>query len=446
MFSLTLKRAGIVTAMVALLASTACSSDSIVAPLTQPDLPGTPAAEQEITGMYRVDVDVASGTVTTTPIDNMSASAGSNRQIYGTKQQAAFRFAMASPATINAQGQWKLPMTMRVENLLSFAVGTSQAGNAATARDTLGEFAFLTTMPVATSGCVANTAGCRITVSQQHGSASFTTPTAQPYWFFNDVLAKSDGVANSGTDLSRAQNITFVVDTAIKRYSFGIALSAAWQAPQESRWKVDYRPDSLPDNGTEPFWKTVDVGTTRGSIVTSGCPLFASRCLKVEDTNRSSDQAELLYYRSDSLGTSQNAYIAFSYSGSYGANSDQQVGLIGMTDQNKLILLAIGQKNTYFIDGNLNQVGGQISTSSFTSNDQLRIVKNGNTSVQLFIGFSTTPALTVSYSALPNDPWTSQGDVSHSRSFMFGFFNNGSRKTMSTLWSNVTYEIGVTQP
>jgi hypothetical protein len=45
----------------------------------------------------------------------------------------------------------------------------------------------------------------------------------------------------------------------------------------------------------------------------------------------------------------------------------------------------------------------------------------------------------VNYSALPANQW---GD---SRSFYFGIFN-AERKSLTTKWSNVTYEIGATQP
>ncbi len=447
MSSLTMKRVGIAAAMVALLGSAACSSDSILAPIpSEPAMPGAPATE--IIGMYRVDVDVTAGTITTTPIDNNASSngtmGGANLQIYGTREQAAFRFAFRSPPTVDAQGRWNLPLQLKVENLMSFAVGTSQSGNPAAARDTLGEFVFLTTLPVATSGCAANTPGCMMTVVDQQGQASFTTLAPQPYWYFNDILQATDGIANSGPDLSRSQNVTFLADTAIKRYSFGIAVSAAWQPPNETRWKVDYRPDSLPTNGTEPFWKLLAAGSADASITTANCPIAASSCLTLS-ANGTTSGPTYMYYRADSLGATQDAYVSFSYNAVYTTGRKFQVGEVGMADDAKLIMLAIGRKTTSFVDAAGNAVGPVISNSQFTSNDQLRIAKNGNTSVALFIGLSTTPAITLAYNQLPASPYAGASASQVKPSFMFGVDSlDGNSFTAS--WSNVTYEIGVAQP
>ena len=263
-----------------------------------PATPAAPATALELTAM-RATVDVETGTMTLEPIANAPLATASpalngavRGAIYG--NQHVMTRVYNSGVTISAPALGKKTYTANVgvRNLRPHRVGDEQGG--LLPADTIGIYVFVYSSPVVTRTSSACTVACTVTVKNAHGQLAFTA-AAQSYWHWNEILAAA-GLPGDTTRTRKAW--VFEADTQVTNFTFDVMVSAGWPAPDEMRWKVDYQGDSLPDTQSEPRWRILRVGTT-------GTYSAAAGVLLLQPAN----STEIGFYRRDSVGVNQNAYI-----------------------------------------------------------------------------------------------------------------------------------------
>jgi hypothetical protein len=332
-----------------------------------------------------------------------------------------------------------------------------------------------------------------VSVANADGQASFDPPQILPqqparpdYWYWREIIESNDSTSQ--------KNWTFRLDKGVTRFSFGVSVYAATprDAGRETRWKVTYVPDSVPnqkdpsDLRSEPTWKVM--GTTRlvqgspattDTIVTSSCPGGLAPCLKIRTLTDSVDNSTcppmnlctfFFYYRSDPLSSSDSAYIQATVSSTKTVNHGNPTIFIGMQDDNKLIQLGIAADQAGFADSTGKKLVGNDPgcwSSSFGPGRckfrppataipaTYRVVKNGTSTAQVFVGSSSTPVVEVPYGLLPGNPYRGTG-AAPKPYFWFGNqehhadCHEGDFVTpcpaMQSFWTNVTYEIGATAP
>jgi hypothetical protein len=266
-----------------------------------------------------------------------------------------------------------------------------------------------------------------VTVFNHHGIYNFDAP-GQRYWFYPYQLSEMGG--GSDTTIER-RTWTFEADTQVTAFQFEVLVSAAWPATEESRWKVDYSADSLPNFGTEPAWARIAVGAANTSQPVAGMIRLTM----------SSGQS-LVYTRADSIGTAQNAYIEARLAVvPLGILLNPEISF-GLDDRVKFIAVGLSGSQAGFLTGQ-GTLAFAVSTAVTTSNFQTyRMRKFGSDSVVLYL--NGTRLLHRLYSAFPA-PLTS----APTHGFYFGPLGTGNGVSASgnvSDWDYVIYEIGVTQP
>lgn len=176
-----------------------------------------------------------------------------------------------------------------VRNLLPFPVGDEQAGPIPLA--TMGVHVFVTTGPTVTgtTGPCAPSP-CTVTTQNHHGTTAFNALN-QRYWHWEERL----GARGSGSDSSSRQTWIFEASPQVTAFQFEVLVSAAWPAPFDRRWRLQYDGDSIPDLGAEPRWGVTNTSATR--LATQGVMNITTLA-----------GGEMEFYRLDSLAPSVNAY------------------------------------------------------------------------------------------------------------------------------------------
>lgn len=458
----------IVLASLALMCAGAmgCHDESVA-----PRAPTPPIDQMANLGTYIVDVDVRANTVTVHPMgQSMSTPSGVTAMFYGTPSQINHVFT-APPGVSNpvpiAGGEHLYILRERIENGLNFAVGTPIAHTApAFPEDTMGVFVYMP-FPVFGITGIGCPTSCTVTVDSVDGHGSFTA-TNQPYWYWRTILEGSDGNVHSGPDFSDQivgpaavpggidyyRDLVFHLSPPVTGFSFGVSVSAPWvMGNGETGWTVTYPADSLPnrlslgpltsasDLRTEPDWRFV--GTPGALIDTSmqtvACPSGTS-CLKIASafTALATDTGSFFYYRSDSLGATQDGFIAATISASTLAVGPTV--FFGMQDNAKLILFGLANGLAGFTDATGAFISPTFSTAGLT---QFRVAKHGSTDVAVYSpSSSTAPLTTLAYTSLP----TANAFGAPSKPF-FLFGNHSTHTEASTsMWSNVVYGIGTSGP
>ena len=309
---------------------TSCRNDAI-APRG-----GVPPIDQMTNlGTTIVDVNLKTGEVVTHPLESAATTAkGVDARFFGAPGTISHTFTLRGGAPTAGN---TFTLDDHIENAFSFPIGTHLPhATGVFPEDTMGVYVYMAVLPTVTAGCTPS-ATCSVAAdSGEDGAFPFTTPTPQPYMFFKTILEATDGVAhkgldftdqspaNGGTGINYFRSFSFRANPGVTNFKFGVSVSAAVVKPNEARWKVTYIGDSLPnrvgatltDLRSEPDWRrAANAGAVIDtSIIATGCPAGGTtKCLRISSVTPSSGALaddSLFYYRSDSVGTTDNAYIS----------------------------------------------------------------------------------------------------------------------------------------
>jgi len=437
---------------------TSCRNDAI-APRG-----GVPPIDQMTNlGTTIVDVNLKTGEVTTHPLESSAATAsGVDARFFGAPGTISHTFTLRGGAPTAGN---TFTLDDRIENAFSFPIGTDlMHATGVFPEDTMGVYVYMAILPTVTAGCTPSGTCSVAADSGEDGAFPFTTPTPQPYMFFKTILEAADHAPHHGLDFTDQSNVggidyfrsfSFRAKPGVTNFKFGVSASAAVVKPNETRWKVTYIADSLPnrvgtslaDLRSDPDWRR---GASAGavsdtSIVATGCPAGGTtKCLRISSVTPSNGALaddSLFYYRSDSVGTTDNAYISATVSVS-GNKPNNPTVFIGMQDRVHLMLFGISQNKLGFCDG----TGAFVGTPTTTTATSYRISKFGTDSVVVYLDGATTSTINVAYSTLPPAP----AFATPNKFFWFGnrvqFASSPKPSGDISLWSSVVYEIGVTGP
>ena len=378
----------------------------------------------------RGTVDVASGTMTFDPVSSAGQSLpgnGLSASIYGDQGVTVRIYNSAVVTSAPVAGKKTFTANVGVRNLLGYRIGDEQ--NAAAPGDTMGIYVFTNTAPVVSG--TSSPCTCTVTVKNPTGSRPFTSASSQPYWYWAELL----GAVNGGADTTRVRKAwVFEADTQVTRFNFDVLVSAAWSAPNETVWKVDYRPDSLPDGATEPHWRKISTSKVTSAITGSALQL---------DVQRSKDS--LVYIRRDSISTGMNALMEATFRLDDGGNKpDAQAG-ISIDDKTKYIGLLVsdssfaGRARVGFVDAAGAFITGASDTVAVRALRTYQMRKFGIDSVVAFV--DGTRRFKVAYGTLPG----TREIATNPSSFGFGIAASSARNTTTT-WTSVLYQIGQATP
>lgn len=427
----------------------ACRDQSVAPKQVAP-----PVDQMANLGTTIVDVNLQTGRVVSYPVGLGSPPSGIDASFFGATGTIhhVFQLQGGAPTAGNTY-----ILRDHIENVFPYSIGTHlHHALGVFPEDTIGVFVFMSIQPVVIAGC---TAGPTCTVkadSGYDGAFPFTSGTPQQFMYFKTILEPADAFpnqgldftdqspANGGTGIDYFRTFAFRASPGVTNFKFGVSVSAAREKPNDTRWKVTYVGDSLPirvgnslaDLRSEPDWRVHGgaAAVSDTSIVTSGCAGGSARCLRIVSASPSASDS-ISFFRSDSLGTSDSAYIVATLNTSNTPN-DIPVVFVGMQDRVKLISFGISNNKVGLCDAANTFLPATASPSSVTS---WRIAKFAADSVVIY--GDGTRVLQYTYSALPAAP------VASAPNPFFWFGNRASTGTnVTSLWSSVVYEIGATTP
>jgi hypothetical protein len=373
---------------------------------------------QTIIGGVRGIVDVNAGTLTFEELPSAKPGLLRLAGIYG-DQGVTVRL-YNTPVTIAASstpGKETYTANVGLRNLLAHSIGDEQAG--ASPLDTMGIYVFVTSGPTVTATSFPCSPSCTVTTQNHHGALAFTGAAPQPYWHWSERV----GEFGSGADTTRFRRTwVFEADTQVVGFRFDVLVSAAWPPPNDTRWKIDYQGDSLPDTQSEPRWRLTSAGGTYSA--TGGI---------LNITTNPPDGVE--FYRRDSVTTGANAYAE----GGIRLNSTSggRRAAIHFNDGVKYVALGVGPGEVGFISS---AQSGPFIVSWATTTNIFRIYqlrKYAADSAVIYVDGTRVGA--IPYASLSADP-TAATDTR----IVFGCPRTG--VSTNADWDYVVYELGVTQP
>ena len=413
-------------------------------------------------GTYIVDVNLKTGTVVAheSGIGGSSAHGGVDALFFGARGTIShsFRLRGGAPTAGNTY-----TLDDHIENMFSFPIGTHLAhAPGAFPEDTMGVYVYMSILPVVTAGCTPSVT-CKVAAdSGEDGAFPFTSATPQPYMFFKTILEASDGIAHSGLDFTDQTSVggtdyfrsfSFRASPGVTDFKFGVSARAAVVKPNENRWLVTYVGDSLPNRlGTslanlrsDPDWRVHGsvASVTDTSIVATGCPSGAAHCFRIITATPSGavPTDSITYFRSDSVGTTDSAYIAATVSVT-NLRPNTPAVFLGMQDHLKMIQVGIASNKAGFCDASSALISAGTATISSSTVTSWRVAKFAADSVVLYANGLRVAGL--AYSALPAAP-----NALPRPFFFFGnraFNGNPTPTVVTSLWTLVSYEIGATTP
>lgn len=383
------------------------------------------------------------GNVTLTPLQGTSGdlAPGIDGSIYGTQNVNVRVYAAAATvSTIGSQKTWT--MRFGVRNLLSFPIGSNQAGPVPT--DTTGVF-----LAVINGPTVTQTTGvcspCAMRVAAFDGTGTFTAPN-QPYVHWTERLSAKQLVASTDT-VSQRRTIAFTSPLQVTNFTFFLIVGADWPAPNQTSWSLFYNAptDSAPDLQAKPLWRT---GTMSPFGKSSEVWSKAAGADSLEVING----RDYYLFRRDSLAQTTPAYIEASVAKSAtNQGTARPETVLGFLDGTRMA--AIGLTNTSvgfvryaFLGGafripQAQFIGGvsQFPVSASTAHTYL-LRKFGSDSAVLYV--DGTRRLKATYSQLPKGAQIATFTTGPAE-----FFGDGSVSgNANSAWSFVTYGIGASQP
>jgi hypothetical protein len=436
-------------------ASLAGCQDNGVAPHRVPP----PPDQMANLGTYIVHVDLRNRTVDVrSASQSPNAPAGVSARFYGLTTEIEHVFAVSAPTPIGISGA-EYHLRLHINNLEPFAIGTNSPHTApAFPQDTMGVYVYQSIPPyniTCSSACGAAT----VVMDSADGAYPFfeNHGLAQPYLYFKTILEPgtfglhsgpgyTDQTGMGGIDYFRTFN--FRTSGSVAGFSFGIAVSAPFVSPNETRWKVFYVADSLPnrksfqDLRSEPDWRISGTAGGDTAIVPAGCAPNTGACaLQITSfTPVGQKRDTLMYYRSDSVLSSQDAYITATLTIPNQSGTVPTV-FLGLQDQTKLVRLGISTAKIGFTDTSGAFVGTTANINP--QHHTYRVAKFGIDSAAVYAPpDSVASVVRISYASLPAAP----AKVLFNRFFFFGNLTRSSANTASSLWTSVNYEVGAHAP
>jgi len=417
-------------------------------------------------GTAIVDVDMVHGTVKVHPVGaSITAPSGVSGRFFGGDHEIEYHFSGRDQGFPEA-GVVEFNLHGGFSNLLDFAIGTNSPHTyPAFPQDTMGVYVYYVFLPYnftsLGSPCAPPT--CTVTIDSVDGTYPFTSGTPQPYVYFKTILegggtdAQHQGPFETEQDsiggINYHRPFSFRTTGNVSTFSFGVSMSAAWVEPNESRWKVFYVADSLPNDAlpnrdstqdlrSEPDWRRLG-STGTATITPANCAPNTGAC-QLSLVSVANDS--IVYYRSDSLRTTQDGYIAATVTASDLTGADPGV-FLGLKDPVKLAELGVASGLTGFVDS----TGAFVPTYTVATDlarTSYRVAKFGTDSAVIYSPASSTVALLrIPYDSLPPAPIRGSGPPNYDRFFFFGNMTASATSLAATsLWSDVNYEIGVPAP
>jgi len=377
----------------------------------------------------RATMDAATGTLTFAPVSATGSSlagSGISAAIYGDQGVNVRLYNSAVVTSAPVGGKKTFSADVGVRNLLGYRIGDEQG--AAAPADTLGMYVFMNTPPIVTG--TSSPCTCTITVKNAQGTLTFTGAN-QSYWYWPEII----GAYNGGSDTTRARrNWVFEADTQVTRFSFDVLVSAAWPAPSDTTWRVEYPADSLPDTQAEPRWRKLSGGTAGATIVGGHLSL----------TNAAATDSAF-YYRADSITTATSALLEARFRlDNGGLRAKPQAGIV-IDDGVKMIgvFMSDSGKGTSRTIGFVKSVGGAAFIGSAGTFDTLMSTTSRTIQLRKYRADSAivyidgVRRISIPYGSLPATRGTS--------SYMFGSRSPGGSGNTST-WEDVVYQIGRATP
>lgn len=332
-----------------------------------------------------------------------------------------------SPVVVAASptpGKETYTASVGLRNLLAFPIGDEQNG---VPLDTMGIYVFVNSGPTVTATSSPCSPACTVTVRNAHGRLGFITP-AQQYWHWNERV----GAFGSGSDTTRARNAwVFEADTQVTAFSFDVLVSAAWPAPHDTRWRMSYEGDSVPDVGAEPRWTRNATGTPTFTLNSPSAEILT---IAVPALGR------VAFYTSDSLATATNAYVESRFRTNTPTMAAPEISF-GIDDNVKFIAVGISGSQVGFLNSSFAFLAGAV-TETTTSFHTYQLRKFAADSAQIWI--DGTRRISRAYSTFSAHLTVTP------HGFYFGSAGTGVNPTSvlgnSSSWDYVIYEIGVTQP
>ncbi len=413
----------------ALLSIAVACSDGIL-PTSPGDAPGA-SHPPKVTADFLIDVDLTTGDAVVRPLGSSGALTDGviAGRFYGTSSQIAYRFFDLEPAEELPDGRKLFTMPVRIENLLAHRVGTLQ--ETGTVVSAPGIYVYVSVLPFVTVGCAPMTPGCSGSVHEPDGVGSFSALN-QPYWYFGEYLEPTDGVANSGPDLSSPRAFRFIAGGDVQNMTFGVSVKAPWALPGESytiNWNSTWDPMT---GGAGPLWTVQGSGTP--TIVTDPSLCGGEPpCLRFSTTSGS----RLQLYRADPLSTSQSAFMEGTALSIQLSNGNNPTGLLGMWDGVKFMQVGMSGTHIGFTNLASSALIEKVQQHLPTQPTTLRLVKDA-TSGMVSLYMNGVLRVSLAYTAFPD--YTPTGDGPHP-TIWFGNHGGG-----TSGWSNVSYGIGTTSP
>jgi hypothetical protein len=375
-------------------------------PTGAPDLV-IPAGPTPAATLVRGTVDLDRGTLEFTPVTPGGLS-GFTPAIYG-DQNVNVRLYNSPVVLDSSTSTWRWTANVGVRNMRPHSIGDEETS--AVPLDTIGLFVFFTQEPVVNPPC----GGCFARIANYQGTMSFDAPLRK-YFHWPERLNEMGSLLG---DTTRARR-TWIFETSagVRSFSFNVLVAAAWPAPYETRWRVEYTADQLPGVSASA-WKFLGSG---GNVSVAGGTLSLR------------GRFSGLYNRRDPIAPTQDAYadaiMRFS-----GGGAQPELGVI-LSDRVKLIGVGVANGLVGLISNAGTFLPGT-TTSLGNGTHQIQVRKYAADSAVYFVDGLRRGA--ASYSALSADTFSPPLS-----SVSFGGLptSDGSNST----WESVIYEIGVPSP
>lgn len=364
----------------------------------------------------RGEVDADRGTLTFSAVPEPGARI--RPAVYGDQGRTVTLYNTAVTITNPTASTRRFEAQVGLRNLLAHFVGDEQSG--ASPPSIIGIFVFFTTGPTITAPSPCT--GCTISLVSRHGARTFTAP-GQPYFYWNERLAPR---GTAGDTTSTRTTWRFDASSSVTAFRFEVLLSAPWVAPHETRWRVEYAGDSIPQTGAEPPWVLRNPALSSSHSASDGILTLNSGVLS---------GVEATFYRRDSIAPTASAYIAafVRYNGSVTTLAEPQ---LVMDDGVRYMAFGIRSDSVGFISANRAFIGTPFATTTNVYR-LYQVSKFAGDSAVFYVDGTRRGRL--SYTSFPTTNFSSEAPL-----FQFGHVTESSGT--SSNWDWVIYEIGVTAP